>query len=68
MVGMLQCLCVCVFTQAGVVLSHLDFLHTLGREPAGPAFNAAFPESSFTDGQNCTHTVNTASHTLQQQQ
>lgn len=57
----LTLLWMCFFTQSWVVLSHLDFFHTVGRKPAGSAFNASFPESSFTDRENCKHSTHSLS-------
>lgn len=51
-----------VFTKSRVVLSHLNFFNTVSRKPTSPSFNASFPESSFTNGQNCGSTARGRQH------
>lgn len=51
-----------IVTQSRVVLSHLNFFHTVSRKPARPSFDASFPESSFTYRQNCRSTARGRQH------
>lgn len=51
-----------IFTQSWVVLSHLNFFNTVSRKPTSSSFNASFPESSFTNRQNCGSTAHSHQH------